>query len=244
MGVLLALILLAALIVTKRNIRKKRWAMLGAALLCAALVSVLSIYPPGNLFLKFDSPEAVSRYRTAEKQIATIQGEHSALVLGQNRKGWDFCLVPMRDGMYQIPGMTHVKRVGESYNDDRVIYLYRDRKSRDLYFFGFLWGNEIPEEITDSLGYKVQIWEEPATGEGIQTLYFYGAVPSNAQTYFLEIGGGGRLPAGDGMDGGVTGDEAKKHKPGWDDENLQRKSGYTPVQGGFRSRCYSAGHDL
>ena len=70
-----------------------------------------------------------------------------------------------------------------------MILLYREKSSGDLYFFGFLWGTEIPEEISDSFGGSVRTWEDPADTEGVRVTYFYGAVPEETDGYYLGIGG-------------------------------------------------------
>lgn len=175
--------------VERSKIRNKRRTKLCMFLACTALVSIFFIFPPEKWLMRFDTPEAVFDYMRTEERIDTVEGKNSALVLGLSKGSLDLLMVPMRDGRYLIPDAVSEERAGADYGEDKVILLYREKSSGDLYFFGFLWGTEIPEEIGDSFGGSVRTWEDPADAEGVRVTYFYGAVPEETNGYYLVIGG-------------------------------------------------------
>ena len=105
-----------------KTVRKKPAAIM-AVVLCTLLLTASAVFPVENLFVRFPSPESVSRY--------AIPGKIDDMVYG-TREIW---FIPKTKSGYRIPGCFNTKRVSQKFDENGLFIVRRVRGTDDYYVF-------------------------------------------------------------------------------------------------------------
>ena len=87
-----------------KTVRKKPAAIM-AVVLCTLLLMASAVFPVENLFVRFPSPESVSRYAIPGRIDDMVYGKDSCLVTCIGRDGTrEIWFIPKTKSGYRIPG--------------------------------------------------------------------------------------------------------------------------------------------
>lgn len=92
-----------------KTVRKKPAAIM-AVVLCTLLLMASAVFPVENLFVRFPSPESVSRYAIPGRIDDMVYGKDSCLVTCIGRDGTrEIWFIPKTKSGYRIPGCFNTK---------------------------------------------------------------------------------------------------------------------------------------
>ena len=113
-----------------KTVRKKPAAIM-AVVLCTLLLTASAVFPVENLFVRFPSPESVSRYAIPGKIDDMVYGKDSCLVTCIGRDGTrEIWFIPKTKSGYRIPGYFNTKRVSQKFDENGLFIVRRVRRSK------------------------------------------------------------------------------------------------------------------
>lgn len=118
-----------------KTVRKKPAAIM-AVVLCTLLLTASAVFPVENLFVRFPSPESVSRYAIPGRIDDMVYGKDSCLVTCIGRDGTrEIWFIPKTKSGYRIPGYFNTKRVSQKFDENGLFIVRRVRGTDDYYVF-------------------------------------------------------------------------------------------------------------
>lgn len=131
---LLCLIFIVCFVlIRKSNIAHKRsWYFLSFAL-SIAVVTLSTLFPIENAFVRFPSVESAYGYLNTEEAQLVVEGKDTAFVVWQNDINYDYLIIPKAEDGWKIGSGSDTKQISQTIVDGIVIYVYRYRDSEDYY---------------------------------------------------------------------------------------------------------------
>lgn len=118
-----------------KTVRKKPAAIM-SVVLCTLLLAASAVFPVENLFVRFSSPESVSRYAIPGRIDDMVYGKDSCLVTCIGRDGTrEIWFIPKTKSGYRIPGCFNTKRVSQKFDENGFFIVRRVRGTDDYYVF-------------------------------------------------------------------------------------------------------------
>lgn len=125
-----------------RPIRMK-WRIF-AAVSVIIIAYLLQCFPPENLFMRFETPEAAFQYTSNRRILQTVEGKESSIVFYQSSEGTSWCAMRKTENGYTVPAMNAVlpQRQGETISSELPVFcrqcdftIQRYRSTNDYYLF-------------------------------------------------------------------------------------------------------------
>lgn len=134
----LLLILLACSVwgILRGKAKRKKLAIVSAAIISVMVVSLSSVFPIENLFVSFNDPESLFQYFNGSQVQSVLDGNDSCMVIyrkGGNNGG--FVLFPKSKKGYKIPTPFLTEKVLDRLDGNGVVEVYHVKGCADYYLF-------------------------------------------------------------------------------------------------------------
>ena len=146
---------------------------------------ILTLFPFENLFISFDSPEAVYNYMYTGAVVDVIEGENSCWVFAEGSGPY---IVLKTDTGYKIASKSSVKTISNDYVQNEYL-IYHVQNTSDYYIYGTEWSESKEVSIIDSNGiipnYIVRDLSHPDWE--IYSIAYYAYVSELTDDYYIRI---------------------------------------------------------
>lgn len=180
----------AILLPTRKSyIPQKRWMPLIAFTAAVTVITVTSLVPFENIFVTFSSPESAYKYtHTGDVQLV-VDGEETALVIGQKGDVYEYLIVPKaHSGGWKIGMGVDTQIVDQTLSNGVIIYVYKHRNTDD-YYVRVVDSNGGYSDITDICNSEFVYLEKPNTTLGKTFYIYYAYLKDFSQDYELTVNG-------------------------------------------------------
>lgn len=153
--ILLIIIVLFAIVLNRRLIRKKIEKIL-VLILCIVLSLILVIFPFENLFYSFSSPEKLFNYISTDKIIDVAYGNNSCMIYYQTDKNsYSYTFSERCKDGYKILNCFSYKKVYSKLDSNGSFYVYNIVGTKDFYVLASI--NSVANiEVYDGNGFKIK----------------------------------------------------------------------------------------
>ena len=178
-------------LIMKSKIVRKRKFYVFSGIAAFGVVVALSFLPIENLFITFDSPQAVYQYMKNEKleNEIVIEGEHCDLIVNRKSNNYhEIFAVPKTSDGWKINAGIGFSMPGSYVHDTVCIDLYQYKKTND-YFISVvdLEGGEI--EISDKYNTKFYAIAEYNNSLKANYYSYYANISQLDSEYYIVING-------------------------------------------------------
>lgn len=136
--------------IRKTKIVRKKLASVLACVLSLILVTVSSMYPVENLFVRFKSPESVFNYANFGKIKDVVYGKESCMIIFTNRDGvGQHYIMPKVENGYKIPNQFASKKIFNRFDSSGNFDVYHVSGTQDYYIVGKTLSNSAEQKIVD-----------------------------------------------------------------------------------------------
>ena len=152
------------------------------------LVTISALIPIENSFITFSSPKAVYNYKGCGTVKLVIDGESTALVIGEKGDTSVYTIVPKANNGWKIGMEIDTKRIVQIVSKGVTIYVYQYKNTND-YYITILDTNGGTLKITDNLGSEFHYLDKRniALNKSFYTYYAY--LSGFDEQYILTING-------------------------------------------------------
>lgn len=146
----LLLILLVSSVwgILRRPVKRKKLAIVLAAAISVIIVSLSSVFPVENLFVRFQDPESAFHYVNGNPVRRTLDGNSSCMVIYRTGKNsGSFLLIPKSEQGYTLPTPFFSKKVLDRLDENGAVEVYQVKGCADYYLFASIPTSEDIDEI-------------------------------------------------------------------------------------------------
>ena len=190
---ILLIIICAVLILRVFKKKKKPFKICIAALFLIAIVTISQ--PIENIFITFDSPEALINYYSQGEVVKVIDGNESCCAVSLIGEDEMIHLIPKSNGGYKIPDMftTSVYSDGFAKDKDNVTSLkvYNVNGTNDYYITGVGFSDSNDIMLSDNFGSQPYVTINECAGDPDSFEYSFYSYAQNFpnKTYCLTVNG-------------------------------------------------------
>lgn len=158
------------------------------------LLAVFSfIVPVENAFVTFSSPQSAYSYTYSDKVRLVVEGEDTALVIGEGRKGDVYGIVPKSDTGWKLPMAFGTKLIIDKITSDEVIFQVCRYKDSEEYYITVFNSNGAAADVTDNRNSKFYHLDKSNIARD-ETFYSYYAYVHGLDDEYTLIVNGEAIP--------------------------------------------------
>lgn len=180
----------AVLTIKRSKTVHKRKKYIISAIVAIVLMTTLAFVPVENLFITFNSPEAVYNYvnfgNSSVKLV--VDGNESDLVIGEKADSDIYLIVPKNADGWKIGIPLNTKMITKKVFDDIIICVYQYKNTND-YFISIFDVNGGYLQLSDSYDSDFVCSERINNSLGKTFVTYYSNISEFNSQYWLSING-------------------------------------------------------
>lgn len=158
--------------------------------LTVIVISVLSLLPIENLFMRFDTPEAAFRYFHLGKNNIelVVEGNDSAFVIDYQNNTNTYQIIPKDDNKWKVGIGLYLKTVVHMFSDGLAVYVYQ-YKNTDDYYINIFDINGVESNISDNCHSQFYSLIHRNDLNGSDFVSYYAHIAEYNSQYYVVVNG-------------------------------------------------------
>lgn len=190
--ILFIIIFITLFILLKKKIDKRKYTKIILLVGCIIACNLFFLFPIENIFISFDSPEAVFKYFSHGQIKDVSEGINSCMIVystGTNE--YSYILIPKSDDGYKIPNALTTKKISKSFQKTGSFELCRVNKTDDYYVFGVFISESEDFKMFDSENtqFKTRVFNDLDYNITNKTYIAYAFVDDIKEDYYVSLNG-------------------------------------------------------